>query len=141
MPDPRNSDDRSLASRLLTGVKDCFGRIGADREWQSLDGGERRRIAHDLGLNDAELGSFIAESGGSAELDEVLARTELQQTAAMQGALPDLQRVCGLCQHRDECREWLSIPAEARDEMAVPFFCPNREELQVLSEMKDGYSR
>lgn len=141
MTEPRDTDTRSLAGRLLAGVKDCFGRGSSVQEWQALDTSERRRVAQDLGLGGGDLGLLIAGSGGAAELDELLRRLELQQAAAMRGALPDLQRVCGLCRHRSDCRDWLSVPAEARDEAALPYFCPNREELEVLREMQGGGHR
>jgi hypothetical protein len=129
---------RNLAARLMDGVKDCFGRAGSGYEWRALEDGERRRIAQDLGMSGSDLGTHIAGSGGAAELDEVLARTGLRQTAAMRGGLHDMQRVCGQCRQRGDCRDWLSIPAEARDEMAVPEFCPNKAELDVLHEMQGG---
>jgi len=138
MTESSDTDNRSLAGRLLAGVKDCFSRAGSVQEWQALDGAERRRMAQDLGLSGGDLGVLIAGSGGAAELDELLRRLEIQQAAAMRGALPDLQRVCSLCRHRSDCRDWLSVPAEARDDAALPYFCPNREELEVLREMQGG---
>lgn len=138
MIEPRKPADRGAIDSLLTGVKETFSRAAEIREWLTLDGYERRRIAQDLGLSGSDIGALIAESGGAAELDELLRRTGLQRTAAMHGALPDLQRVCGLCRNRSECRDWLSIPAEARDEASMPYFCPNREELEVLREMQGG---
>lgn len=130
--------DRGAIDSLVAGVKETFSRAAEMREWLTLDGYERRRIAQDLGLSGSDLGTLIAESGGAAELDELLRRNGLQTAAALHGALPDLQRVCGLCRSRSECRDWLSIPAEARDEASLPYFCPNREELQMLREMQGG---
>ncbi|QDO99135.1 hypothetical protein FNB15_18475 [Ferrovibrio terrae] len=138
MNEPRKPGERSVVGSLLDDVKETFCRAARLREWQSLDGCERRRVAQDLGLSGGDVGTLIAESGGTAELDELLRRGDLQQTAAMRGALPDLQRVCALCRQRSECRDWLSVPAEARDDAALPYFCPNREELEVLREMQGG---
>ncbi|MEK9970364.1 MAG: DUF6455 family protein, partial [Ferrovibrio sp.] len=132
MSDQQTQPARSLATRLIDGVKDCFGRAGSAYEWRGLDDGERRRIAQDMAMSGSDLSAFIAGSGGSAELAELLGRTGLQQTAAVYGALHDMQRVCGFCQQRSDCRDWLSIPAEARDETAMPPFCPNKPELEVL---------
>ncbi|MCW0233261.1 MAG: DUF6455 family protein [Ferrovibrio sp.] len=136
------TQDHDLVSRAIAVLADwfkgSFRRLAEEREWQSLDRPERGRIAHDLGMTSSALDTLIAESGGSAELDDVLGRTGLRQTAAMYGALHDMQRVCGLCQARGECRDWLSIPAEARDDAVTPYFCPNREELKLLHEMQHG---
>ncbi len=134
------SRDRDLVGRMTDWVKDCFRRDADLREWQGLDGAERGRVAHDLGMGSGDLGTLMAASGGAAELDDLLTRTGLQQAAAMRGALHDLQRVCGLCQQRSDCRDWLSVPVDARDEGAMPQFCPNREELQALREMHEGRS-
>jgi hypothetical protein len=106
-----------------TWVRDCFHHLSEEREWQG-DRPERGRIAHDLGM-------------GSADLDEVLARTGLRNTVAMRGGLHDMQRVCGHCRARSDCCDWLSVPAEARDDAALPYFCPNLDEREVLREM-DG---
>lgn len=136
-----NSSDiegRGPAGRLLAGVKDYFSRAGGIQEWQALGVADRRRMAQDLGLSGGDLGVLIAGSGGAAELDELLRRLELQHTVAMRGALPDMQRVCGLCRNRSDCRDWLAVPAEVRDDAALPYFCPNREELEVLREMQGG---
>jgi hypothetical protein len=138
MTESHEPDDRSRVARLLADVKTYFSRAGSGREWQALDAAEQRRMAQDLGLSCGDLGMLIAGSGGTAELDELLRRMNLQLAAGMRGALPDLQRVCALCQNRSDCREWLSIPAEMRDDAALPYFCPNREELEVLREMQDG---
>lgn len=138
MTEAHDADGRSRVARLLADVKDYFSRAGGLQEWQALDAAEQRRMAQDLGLSCGDLGGLIAGSGGTAELDELLRRMNLQQVAALRGALPDLQRVCALCGNRSDCRDWLSIPAEARDEAALPHFCPNREELEVLREMNGG---
>jgi hypothetical protein len=138
MTEAHDTDGRSRVARLLADVKDYFSRAGGLQEWQALDAAEQRRVAQDLGISYGDLGALIAGSGGTAELDEVLRRMNLQQAAALRGALPDLQRVCALCGSRSDCRDWLSIPAEARDEAALPYFCPNREELEVLREMNGG---
>lgn len=130
--------DRGTINSLMAGVKETFSRAAEMREWLTLDGYERRRIAQDLGLSGSDVGTLIAESGGAAELDELLRRNGLQVAAAVHGALPDLQRVCGLCRSRSECRDWLSIPVEARDEAALPHFCPNRQELEMLRDMQGG---
>lgn len=130
--------DRGTINSLMAGVKETFSRAAEMREWLTLDGYERRRIAQDLGLSGSDVGTLIAESGGAAELDELLRRNGLQVAAAVHGALPDLQRVCGLCRSRSECRDWLSIPVEARDEAALPYFCPNRQELEMLRDMQGG---
>jgi len=140
MTEVHDTDGRSRVARLLADVKDYFSRAGGQQEWQALDAAEQRRMAQDLGLSCGDLGALIAGSGGTAELDELLRRMNLQQAAALRGALPDLQRVCALCGKRSDCRDWLSIPAEARDEAALPYFCPNREELDVLREMHGGCS-
>lgn len=133
-----DTDGRSRVARLLADVKDYFSRAGGAQEWQALDAAEQRRVAQDLGLSCGDLGVLIAGGGGAAELDELLRRLNLQLAAGMRGALPDLQRVCALCRNRSDCRDWLSIPAEARDDAALPYFCPNREELEVLREMDGG---
>lgn len=138
MTDKPTADDRSLVARVADGVKSCLRRDGESREWQALDRAERGRIAHDVGMGSAELGSLIAGSDGAAELDEVLRRTGLQPEAAMRGMLPDMQRVCGLCRDRGECRDWLSVPAEARDDAALPYFCPNRDEVEMLRDLRNG---
>jgi hypothetical protein len=138
MTQSHESDGRSRVERLVADVKTYFSGAGSAREWQALDAAEQRRVAQDLGLSCGDLGALIAGGGGAAELDELLRRMNLQQAAAMHGALPDLQRVCTLCRNRSDCRDWLSIPAEARDDAALPFFCPNREELDVLREMDGG---
>ena len=110
----------------------------------------RRHVVMEVGgeIGDAYLVMVVSlappqggQGTGSRALDIMLRRLELQQAAAMRGALPDLQRVCGLCRHRSDCRDWLSVPAEARDEAALPYFCPNREELEVLREMQGGGHR
>lgn len=131
-------EERGAIDSLVAGVKDAFGRAAQLREWLALDEGQRRRVAQDLGLRGSDIGMLIAESGGTAELDELLRRLNLQTAAALHGALPDLQRVCGLCQNRSDCQDWLSIPAEARDEALLPYFCPNRAELEMLREMQAG---
>lgn len=138
MAQSHDSDGRSRVARLLADVKTYFSGTGSTREWQALDAAEQRRVAQDLGLSRGDLGGLIAGSGGAAELDELLRRLELQYAAAMHGALPDMQRVCGLCRNRSDCRDWLAVPSEARDDAALPYFCPNREELEVLREMQDG---
>lgn len=133
-----NLHDRDLIGRMAAWFRDCFHRLAEEREWQGLDRPERGRIAQDLGMGSADLGAVIASSGGSAELDELLARTGLRNTAAMRGGLHDMQRLCGQCHARSDCRDWLSVPAEARDDAVLPYFCPNRGELNMLREMQTG---
>lgn len=141
MTEAEKTTERGALDSLVAGVKETFCRAAEMREWLALDGYERKRIAQDLGLSGSDVGTLIADSGGTAELDELLHRTHLQTAAAMHGALPDLQRVCSLCRSRGECRDWLSVPVEARDEDAVPYFCPNRPEIDMLREMESGFYR
>lgn len=121
-------------------LKQRFRHMAEDHEWQALDQVDRTRIAHDLGMSSSELDVLMADGGGSAELDVLLGRLGLRQAAAVYGALHDMQRVCGLCQMREDCRDWLAVPAEARDEGAQPYFCPNHDELKLLQELQTGSS-
>jgi hypothetical protein len=127
---------RDLFTRMADWFRDCTRRLIEEREWLTLDRPERGRIAHDLGMGTGDMDALMHDSGGSAELDQVLARTGLQHTATVSGAMHDLQRVCGLCHDRGECRDWLAVPAEAHPDAMVPDFCPNRDELGALRTMQ-----
>ncbi|MFN3399062.1 MAG: hypothetical protein ACK4Z4_01865, partial [Ferrovibrio sp.] len=83
MTESHETDERSRVARLLADVKTYFSRTGSLLEWQALDAAEQRRMAQDLGLNCGDLGALIAGGGGTAELDELLRRMNLQQAAAM----------------------------------------------------------
>lgn len=123
---------RDPLSRFGHWMKDCFRRLAETQEWQGLHPAERGRIARDVGIGSSDLNALLSESGGSAELEQLLQRTGLRDTAQQCGALHDLQRVCGLCRERGECRDWLAVPAKPHGDATVPSFCPNRAELNAL---------
>lgn len=101
-------------------------------EWDALGRRERCRIANDLGIGDCEMSALLQDGRGSIELDKLLARTGLHETASRSGALHDLQRVCALCTDKDACRDWLAVPAKPNNHATMPGFCPNRAELNGL---------
>jgi hypothetical protein len=128
----QKTEGHSPVGRLTCWLRDKVRRRSDYQEWQSLNSRDRSRIAHDLGIDRAELDVLMQESGGTVELDKLLARTELRETASLSGAMPDLQRVCALCEDKGECRDWLAVPAKPNNHATVPGFCPNRGELNAL---------
>lgn len=108
----------------------------AQGEWDALGRRERCRIANDLGIDDCDMSALLQDGRGTSELDQLLARTGLQAAATRSGALHDLQRVCALCADKDECRDWLAVPAQPNDHAVMPGFCPNRGELNGLREQQ-----
>lgn len=113
-------------------LRSWIQRQAVQGEWDALGRRERCRIASDLGIGDCDMSALLQDGRGSVELDQLLARSGLQDTARQSGALPDLQRVCTLCADKDICRDWLVVPARPNSQATMPGFCPNRGELNGL---------
>jgi len=128
VPSPMNRFGGWLRSWML--------RMATQAEWEALGQRERCRIANDLGVGDCEMSNLLHSGRGTTELDQLLRRAGLRDIAARSGALHDLQRVCTLCADKDDCREWLTVQARPHQHAALPGFCPNRGELNVLRQQQ-----
>jgi hypothetical protein len=102
-------------------------------ELNALDGEERERVAHDLGVGAAELDYLVREGHDPVQLPQMLAAIGIDE-AALKRAQPslrrELERVCSLCETATLCQYEL---AGGTAGVSYPYFCPNAAELKALS--------
>lgn len=114
-------------------VTDWLKRMRDRAELDTLDAGERDRVAQDLGVSTAELDYLVRESHDPVQLPLMLAELGINEDAlrrASPGMLRDLRRVCSLCETTDTCNHML---ADRIAGLTFPEFCPNAETLRALA--------
>lgn len=102
-------------------------------ELDALDGDERDRVAHDLGVSAAELDFLVEESHDPIQLPQMLTALGIDEARlrrAEPAMLRDMQRVCSLCGLADACSHMI---ADGVAGLTYPEFCPNAETLKALA--------
>jgi hypothetical protein len=107
-------------------LKAVWNKLAEEQEWRGLAGEDRHRIAQDMAMSDGDLAALVRDGGGSAELEELLARRAAAGKPRLAPELlREMQHNCAFCAERPDCRDWLA----AHEGAGAPAFCPNRDVL------------
>lgn len=126
----------SLGSRYWNRIVNWFNPEGpAAREWLSMTPEDRFRLAADIGLSEPEVTFSIRRGHDSRQLAAILARAVNRGVSCSLGVMRDMQRTCGLCVRRSDCRAW---QAKAPLVDAYPPFCPNGSVIDALKNRRSA---
>jgi hypothetical protein len=132
-----SKDHASLGERIARRWREWRARRADQAALSGFDAQERERIAHDMGLDGAELRALAAQRGDAADL---LPRRmgalglDPTETARQEPAvLRDMQRLCSFCQSKGRCEHDLDLAAR---NPVWEKYCPNVGTLKDLQAEK-----
>jgi hypothetical protein len=125
-------------SGLFQSIADAFQRFQKRQvrraELAALGGAEVERIAHDVGLTQADLAVLTSEDEDSAQLMERrLADNGIDIKTIDPVVLRDMQRCCSQCESKEQCEHELEDKPKSA---AWPSYCPNEQTMKALIGMK-----
>jgi hypothetical protein len=125
-------------SGLFQSIADAFGRFQKRRarraELDAMGPDESERIAHDVGLSQADLLNLTSQDEDSAELMEHrLADSGIDIRSIDPALVRDMQRCCSQCDSKELCAHELEDKPKAA---SWPSYCPNGQTIAALTAMK-----
>jgi hypothetical protein len=119
---------------LFQSIADAFVRFQKRRasraELDALGTDEVGRLAHDVGLSQADLTALTVQDEDSAELMERrLADNGIDIRTVDPALLRDMQRCCSQCESKELCEHELVDRPKAA---AWPRYCPNEQTMNAL---------
>jgi hypothetical protein len=125
-------------SGLFQSIADAFHRFRKRQarraELAALGSAESERVAHDVGLTQADLVALSAQDEDSAHLmEQRLADNGIDIKSIDPVVLRDMQRCCSQCESKPQCAHELEDKPKAA---AWPSYCPNEQTMAALSSMK-----
>jgi hypothetical protein len=125
-------------SGLFQSLADAFARFQKRRarraELDAMGPAESERVAHDVGLSQADLLSLTSQDEDSAELMERrLADSGIDIKSVDPVLLRDMQRCCSQCDSKELCAHELDDKPKAAN---WPSYCPNEQTITALTAVK-----
>lgn len=134
---PNDDPGKSLSGRIARRWREWRARRADLAALQQCGAAERERMAHDMGVDGAQLRQLASQGSNAADLlPRRMAALDLDAATVARrepAVMRDMQRLCSLCETKGRCEHDLDVAARSPNWQK---YCPNAGVLTDLAAEK-----